>query len=299
MLLVLAESMPIKPAVKRSGVTRLELELADVDDAIGIEHNGRVYPVGRQPVTLGRSPTADIVIDHAAVSRLHARIVRGKHGYEVEDLKSRNGVRVDAHPVEGRAPVYPGVVITLGEVSVVVRPPRRRSSAMLDAAARAASWERALRDEDTSPVDGLLLFMTAVDEALLKGETRDAEFAFAQHLGRPAERAAQRGKLDAGVAQTVALLSLRLGEATASSAWLDFVVRLYSETCAVVPLTVVNAMQALARKLGGVDRGALRQYTAHFEARAGQLTQEERCSLDRLAALAASSFSDLQTRAAG
>jgi len=225
--------------------------------------------------------------------------VRGRSGFEVEDLKSRNGVRVDAHPVKGRAAVHPGVVITLGDVSVVVRQPRRRAGDMLDAAARAATWERALREEDTSPVDGLLLFMTAVDEALLKGETRDAEFAFAQHLGRPAERAAQRGKLDAGVAQTVALLSLRVGEATSSSAWLDFVVRLYSETGAVIPLTVVNAMQALARKLGGVDRGALRQYTAHFEARSAELTIEERCSLDRLAALAASSFSDIQTRAAG
>ena len=163
---------------------------------------------------------------------------------------------------------------TLGDVSVVVRQPRRRASYLLDPATRAATWERALREEDTSPVDGLLLFMTAVDEALLKGETRDAEFAFAQHLGRPAERAAQRGKLDAGVAQTVALLALRVGEATASSAWLDFVVRLYSETSAVIPLTVVNAMQALARKLGGVDRGALRQYTAHFELRAGELSHE-------------------------
>lgn len=298
MLGALPGNMHTKTSMKQSGVTRLDLEFADGEDAIAIEHNGRIYPVGQHPVTLGRSPTADIVIDHAAVSRLHARIVRGRDGYEVEDLKSRNGVRVDAHPVKGRAPLRPGVVITLGDVSVVVRQPRRRPSYLTDPATRAASWERALREEDTSPVDGLLLFMTAVDEALLKGETRDAEFAFAQHLGRPAERAAQRGKLDAGVAQTVALLALRVGEATASSAWLDFVVRLYSETGAVIPLTVVNAMQALARKLGGVDRGALRQYAAPFEVRAGELSHEERCSLDRLAALAAASFSDIQVRAA-
>jgi pSer/pThr/pTyr-binding forkhead associated (FHA) protein len=286
--------MQSRKSAKQSGVSRLDLESGG--DAIAIEHGGRLYPVGSIPVTLGRSPTADIVIDHSAVSRHHARIFRGKAGFEVEDLKSRNGVRVDAHRVQGRAAIYPGVVITLGDVSVVVREARRSSLAPL---AAGASFTRALLDEDTSPVDGLLLFMTAVDEALIKGATRDAERAFAQHLGRPAERAAQRGKLDPGVAQTVALLSLRVGEATSSSVWLDFVVRLYSETASVIPLTVINAMQALARKLGGVDRGALRQYTAHFEGRLDQLTQEERCSLDRLAALAASSFGDLRPRAAG
>ena len=102
------------------------------------------------------------------------------------------------------------------------------------------------------------------------------------------------------MAQTVALLSLRLGEATSSSAWLDFVVRLYSAMAVVVPLTVVNAMQALARKLGGVDRSALRQYAATLEERSGELTIEERCVLDRLAALAASSFNVyVSSRAAG
>ena len=108
-----------------------------------------------------------------------------------------------------------------------------------------------------------------------------------------------RQLLEPGVAQTIALLSLRLGEATSSSAWLDFVVRLYSGTATVVPLTVVNAMQALARKLGGVDRSALRQYAAILEERAGALTIEERCVLDRLAALATSSFSYGPSRAAG
>jgi hypothetical protein len=201
--------------------------------------------------------------------------------------------------VIGTAPIKPGVVITLGDVSVVVREQRRRTLEVPKPSVRDTTWASAGNKEDTSPVDGLLLFMTAVDEALLKGEARDAEAAFALHLGRPAERAAQRGRLNAGVAQTVALLSLRVGEATSSSAWLDFVVRLYSETGVVIPLTVVNAMQALARKLGGVDRGALRQYAAIFDERAATLTQEERCSLDRLAALAASSFGDIRSLATG
>jgi hypothetical protein len=226
------------------------------------------------------------------------RITRGRDGYWLEDLGSRNGVCIDAQPLNGSTRLIPGMVLTLGDVTLGVRT-ARRSQSVRPALASDRDCADGLRDEDTSPADSLLLFMTAVDAALIKGETRDAERGFARHLGRPAERAAQRGLLEPGVAQTVALLSLRLGEATSSSAWLDFVVRLYSGTATVVPLTVVNAMQALARKLGGVDRSALRQYATILEERAEPLTIEERCVLDRLAALATSSFSYGPSRAAG
>jgi pSer/pThr/pTyr-binding forkhead associated (FHA) protein len=290
--------MQHKKLTQRSGVTLLDPPLASGGEGVAVEYGGRLYVVGSRPFTIGRSPSADLVIDHPAVSRLHARIVRGKDGHLVEDLQSRNGVCVDAQAVQGSALIFPGVVLTLGDVSIVVRSARRRADAPPVAETERDLGGREPRGDDTSPVDGLLLFMTSVDESLLKGETRDAERAFARYLGRPAERAAQRGKLDAGVAQTVALLSLRLGEATASSAWLDFVVRLYCAMGAVVPLTVVNAMQALARKLGGVDRSALRQYAASLEERAQELTIEERCVLDRLLALTTSHFT-ARPRAAG
>jgi pSer/pThr/pTyr-binding forkhead associated (FHA) protein len=284
--------------MQQSGVTRLDPQLASGGEGLAVEYGGRLHVIGSRPFTIGRSPNADLVIDHPAVSRLHARLARGKDGHLVEDLESRNGVRIDGLPVRGAAAIYPGVVLTLGDVSMVVRSARRRNEAVRSVQTERDLGGRELREDDTSPVDGLLLFMTSVDESLLKGETRDAERSFARYLGHPAERAAQRGKLDAGVAQTVALLSLRLGEATASSAWLDFVVRLYSAMGSVIPLTVVNAMQALARKLGGVDRSALRQYAAALEERLGELTIEERCVLDRLLALTTSRFTD-RPRAAG
>jgi pSer/pThr/pTyr-binding forkhead associated (FHA) protein len=288
-----------KKQMSQSGVTRIDIGLASGGDGIAIEHAGRLHVIGERPFVIGRSPNSDLVVDHAAVSRRHARIARGRDGYWIEDLGSRNGVCIDAQQVRGSARLLPGMVLTLGDVSLVVRT-SRRSTSVRPVPVDDWSLFDGSRDEDTSPADRLLLFMTAVDAALLMGETREAERAFARYLGRPAELAAQRGQLESGVAQTIALLSLRLGEATSSSAWLDFVVRLYSGTATVVPLTVVNAMQALARKLGGVDRSALRQYAAILEERAEELTIEERCVLDRLAALATSSFSyGRRSRAAG
>jgi len=42
-------------------------------------------------ITIGRSSSADIQIDNLAVSKRHARIIKHRHQYSVEDLNSTNG----------------------------------------------------------------------------------------------------------------------------------------------------------------------------------------------------------------
>src|SRR5262249_30493886 len=46
-------------------------------------------------VTLGRSRSSTIVVDHERASRIHARVVRRGADVVVEDLGSRNGTRVN------------------------------------------------------------------------------------------------------------------------------------------------------------------------------------------------------------
>jgi pSer/pThr/pTyr-binding forkhead associated (FHA) protein len=43
-------------------------------------------------ITLGRSPSSDIVLDNDNVSRTHARLTRIDDEYTIEDLESRNGI---------------------------------------------------------------------------------------------------------------------------------------------------------------------------------------------------------------
>jgi hypothetical protein len=73
--------------------------------------------------------------------------------------------------------------------------------------------------------------------------------------------------------------------------WLDFVVRLYSESDLVLPLPLVHSVTALAHKLGGIDRGVLRQYTIRLAERARALSPDERLALERLTVLSSESFS--------
>ena len=54
------------------------------------------------PLTIGRQPSCEIVIDKVAVSRQHARIAYESGLFYLEDLQSRNGTFVNDLPTHGR-----------------------------------------------------------------------------------------------------------------------------------------------------------------------------------------------------
>ena len=70
---------------------------------------------GRESLTFGRSPEADISIPNTKVSRLHAEIKPWDGEYVMKDLKSRNGTYVNGVRVEV-AVLRPGDVIRLGDI---------------------------------------------------------------------------------------------------------------------------------------------------------------------------------------
>jgi two-component system response regulator AtoC len=72
-------------------------------------------------VTVGRSPTCDIAINHSSVSREHA-VFHGGSPVEVEDLGSTNGTAVGGVRIAKatRVAVEPGLVIAIGAAVLVV-----------------------------------------------------------------------------------------------------------------------------------------------------------------------------------
>lgn len=50
-------------------------------------------------VTLGRDPDSDVVVVHSSISRRHACLVHKPTGWSIEDLASKNGLRVDGERV--------------------------------------------------------------------------------------------------------------------------------------------------------------------------------------------------------
>ncbi|MCG8590054.1 MAG: FHA domain-containing protein, partial [Proteobacteria bacterium] len=75
--------------------------------------------LGDDPVVIGRSPSCDLVIPHESVSRTHVRVTGGDGGWQVADLGSKNGLRVNTFKVEQQA-LKNGDRIDLGAIRIYV-----------------------------------------------------------------------------------------------------------------------------------------------------------------------------------
>ncbi len=74
--------------------------------------------IGR-PVTIGRAPDNDIVIDNLAVSTLHARVMQMDEHYMVEDQQSLNGTFVNNRRVQQRTVLRDQDAISIGKHTIV------------------------------------------------------------------------------------------------------------------------------------------------------------------------------------
>lgn len=73
------------------------------------------YPLFKETMTIGRADVADIQIDNGFLSRLHARVVITADGVAIEDVESKNGIRVNTKLVT-RQTLRHGDVIDLGRL---------------------------------------------------------------------------------------------------------------------------------------------------------------------------------------
>lgn len=83
------------------------------------------FKMDKDEITIGRNSANDITIDNLAVSDRHARIVRDKTGYFLEDLKSTNGTLVDGRSIS-RIGLAGRQVVTIGKHTLDVRLPEKK-----------------------------------------------------------------------------------------------------------------------------------------------------------------------------
>jgi hypothetical protein len=74
------------------------------------------YPLFKATMTIGRGDIADIRIENDFLSRLHARIVSTPNGAAIEDVESKNGIRVNSKLVATRQVLRHGDVVDLGRL---------------------------------------------------------------------------------------------------------------------------------------------------------------------------------------
>ncbi len=82
------------------------------------EKNAQPYrfQLDRQVVTLGRGSENDIAIESASVSVHHAEMRRIEGGYELRDIGSTNGIKLDGVRLD-LIPLRSGATVKIGDVS--------------------------------------------------------------------------------------------------------------------------------------------------------------------------------------
>jgi hypothetical protein len=78
---------------------------------------GRRFRFDRDRVDIGRSASNDVVLNHGAVSRVHARIERQGGGWVLLDRASANGLELNGAGVAGRVALREGDRIAVGPVT--------------------------------------------------------------------------------------------------------------------------------------------------------------------------------------
>lgn len=78
----------------------------------------RRIPLGDSAVSIGSHPSCSISLQDADLAPHHAVVQLGERGYEIFDLRSRAGLRVNGHSVEATA-LRPGDQITAGGLQLV------------------------------------------------------------------------------------------------------------------------------------------------------------------------------------
>lgn len=73
------------------------------------------YPLFKETMTIGRADVADIQINNGFLSRVHARVVLTADGVTIEDVESKNGIRVNTKLVTRQA-LQHGDVVDLGRL---------------------------------------------------------------------------------------------------------------------------------------------------------------------------------------
>ncbi len=80
---------------------------------------GKVLPLEKSELHVGRDVTNDLVVSDEKVSRRHARLYSEGDQYVVEDLGSTNGTFINGARLSGPHLLRVGEQITFGETSIV------------------------------------------------------------------------------------------------------------------------------------------------------------------------------------
>jgi hypothetical protein len=203
---------------------------------------------------LGRSTDCQLALDDALVSRRHAVLFVDGDDIYIDDLGSRNGVRVNGTRIEGRKRLAEGDKIKVGDQEMALLKVQRVHA-------------ETLAQPATQRADAFGLLGGLADKALALGRGEEAERILSVHMTNILDDAKRGRRIPPEMAQNASLYAVKVGAATGKGRWIDYVFDLYTTTALPFPAEVVDELYAGVRKARGVDVVRLRAYVEQMKSR--------------------------------
>lgn len=241
----------------------------------------RVHPLPEGKSLVGRGEGCQIVLDDPLVSRVHAVVFVEAGGMRVEDLGSRNGVRLNGEPVSAPRELSLGDVIRIGSAELVVVEPRNSSQAPRDRSA-----DTLVASVPTQRLDVFGVFGNLADKALALGRGDEAERILSKPLEAYLKEAANKRAAEQPGAEGTASstrerfhrasspppahqdtnfcraseYALRLAATTSKGRWLDYLFRLHAAHGRLMEAALVDELYEIVRKVQGASSTGLGAY---------------------------------------
>jgi hypothetical protein len=267
------------------------------------------FDLPRGATVIGRSLECNLTIEDPLVSREHARIMIDDGGETVEDMGSRNGVRVNGVQIKGPTPLHDGDRVRIGtqdfvfcrvdpagkghsKTTGVLRlcskchlPYPRESVSCPNCESTEQSDEETLSGSfgnESQTAWSVQLLVEALERALSLGRVQDAERIVRRATAQVEELLVSGGTVDPKGLAALAAQAVATTTATNDPTWVLWVLDFYRRSDRVPPLELVDRLAEATGVHGSVIRGALDSLLAQLRVSAQGASQADVAALARL-----------------
>lgn len=267
------------------------------------------FDLPRGITLLGRSLDCHVTIEDPLVSRQHARIIIDDAGATVEDLGSRNGVKVNGVTVRQPTELKDGDRLRIGTQDLVfcrvdpVGAAHAKTTGVLRLCANCrlpypremvscpnCEGTEQTEEETLSGSFGadkqhswsVQLLIEALEKALGLGRQPDADRIIRRATAQVEELIASGAAIDAAQLAALALAAAKTSNATGDATWGIWVAEVYRRSSRIPPGPVIDVLTDLAERFGTEMRAPIVKLADHLRATARASTSEDAESIARV-----------------
>jgi len=238
-----------------------------------LRYGQRDYPLDQEEFLIGRSMACQLPLDDPLVSRNHAALRVAAGAVFIEDLGSRNGVKVNGDRIVGKRDLSHGDRVNIGkqEMVFVIRSEKKDDTLT--------------QGPNTRRLTNFEVLGELAEKAMVLGRVEEAErlvgkplLEFLAHVKDGLDPAPQM------MAQA-AELAVRLAALSRKSEWTNYVFELHAATGTLCPAAVVDGLYDVLPKVKVLDLGPLREYVEQLRRKGARFGPNERFLLSRLEGL--------------